>query len=190
MSPFAKDSTMLEGTICEKKSPQLKDSACLAISLTCEVSAEGCATPAPGLIRLATSSPITSAPEETISKYISAFVIKNQGNAAFTNGLNLIKEGVILYQGIKFTADINELGKWNSELTIFLSTEHLFNALGFNGILYQQIFDDFDKLVSEINFSGTFILMVPDQRKFMFSGVITNELNVISSSVTLIIASL
>lgn len=91
---------------------------------------------------------------EKYSKYISAFVIKNQGNAAFTNGLNLIKEGVILYQGIKFTADINELGKWNTELTIFLSTEHLFNALGFNGLLYQQIFDDFDKLVSEINFSN------------------------------------
>ncbi len=91
---------------------------------------------------------------EKYSKYISAFVIKNQGNLEFTNGLNLIKEGVILYQGIKFTADINELGKWNTELTIFLSTEHLFNALGFNGILYQQIFDDFYKLVSEINFSN------------------------------------
>jgi hypothetical protein len=91
---------------------------------------------------------------EKYSNYISAFVIKNQGNAEFTNGLNLIKEGVILYQGIKFTADINELGKWNTELTIFLSTEHLFNSLGFNGILYQQIFDDFYNLVSEINFSN------------------------------------
>ena len=61
---------------------------------------------------------------------------------------------MILYQGIKFTADINELGKWNSELSIFLSTEHLFNSLGYNGLLFKQIFDDFYNLVREINTSG------------------------------------
>lgn len=88
------------------------------------------------------------------SKYISAFVIKNQSDSEFTSNLNLIREGVILYQGIKFTADINELGKWNSELTIFLSTEHLFSSLGFNGLLYKQIFDDFYNLVREINVSA------------------------------------
>jgi hypothetical protein len=36
-------------------------------------------------------------------------------------------------------------------LTIYLGTEHLFNALGYNGILYKEIFDDFNKLVFEIN---------------------------------------
>lgn len=41
------------------------------------------------------------------SKYISAFIIKNQSNFEFTNNLNLIREGIILYQGIKYTADIN-----------------------------------------------------------------------------------
>lgn len=91
---------------------------------------------------------------EKYSKYISAFIIKNQSNFEFTNNLNLIREGVILYQGIRYTADINELGKWNSELTIFLSTEHLFNSLGFNGLLYKQIFDDFYNLVREINISS------------------------------------
>lgn len=88
------------------------------------------------------------------SKLISTFVIKNKNNQNFRDNLNLIQEGVILYQGIRYTADINELGKWNTELTIFLSTEHLFSALGYNGILFQQIFDDFHKLVSEINFSN------------------------------------
>lgn len=91
---------------------------------------------------------------EKYSKYISAFVVKNQNNLTFTDNLNLIREGIILYQGIRYTADINELGKWNTELTIFLSTEHLFNALGYNGLLYKQIFDDFKELVDEINFSN------------------------------------
>ncbi len=85
------------------------------------------------------------------SSLISAFVIKKQDDIQFTQNLNLIREGVILYQGIRFTADLNELGKWRTELKIFLSTEHLFNALGYNGSLFQQIFDDFYNLVLEIN---------------------------------------
>lgn len=88
---------------------------------------------------------------DTYSNHISAFVIKNEQNKDFKGTLNLIKEGVILYQGINFTADLNDLGKWNTNLTIYLSTEHLFNALGYNGVLFKEIFDDFYKLVSEIN---------------------------------------
>jgi hypothetical protein len=88
------------------------------------------------------------------SKVISAFLIKNKENEDFKKNLNLIKEGLILYQGIRYTADLNELGRWNSELTIFLSTEHLFNALGYNGVLYRQVFDDFYKLVSTINLAS------------------------------------
>jgi hypothetical protein len=85
------------------------------------------------------------------SNYISAFVVLNEQNDEFKNALNIIREGVILYQGINFTADINELGKWNSEITLYLNTEHLFNSLGYNGILFKEIFDDFHKLVYEIN---------------------------------------
>lgn len=90
----------------------------------------------------------------TSDKYfrlISAFIIKNQNNSKFQECLNLIREGLILYQGIRFTADLNELGKWKNDLVIYISTEHLFNALGYNGTLFKQIFDDFHKLVSEIN---------------------------------------
>ncbi|MES2132463.1 MAG: hypothetical protein V4506_08935 [Bacteroidota bacterium] len=85
------------------------------------------------------------------SDYISAFIVKNENNAEFKANLNIIKEGLILYQGINFTADLNELGKWNTELTIFLNTEHLFGGLGYNGLLFQEIFNDFLTLVNEIN---------------------------------------
>jgi hypothetical protein len=88
------------------------------------------------------------------SNHISAFVIINQDKIGFKDSLNGIKEGVILYQGIKYTADINELGKWNTDLTIYLNTEHLFSALGYNGLLFQEIFNDFLKLVNEINISN------------------------------------
>lgn len=85
------------------------------------------------------------------SELISAFVVSNQNNSNFTNNLNSIREGIILYQGLSYTADLNELGKWGTDLDIFLAPEHLFNALGYNGILFKEIFDDFYNLVSDIN---------------------------------------
>lgn len=85
------------------------------------------------------------------TQYIGSFVITRQNNRDFIEGLNSIKEGLILYAGIRYTGDLNDLGTWNNEFTIFLDTEILFNAVGYNGILYQQIFDDFFGLVKEIN---------------------------------------
>jgi len=91
---------------------------------------------------------------EKYSNYISAFIIQNEGNSDFVQSLNLIREGLILYQGIRYTADVNELGKWDTDLVLYLNTECLFNALGYNGILFKEIFDDFYKLVTEINSSS------------------------------------
>lgn len=88
---------------------------------------------------------------EKYSNLISAYVLLKEKDNNFRELLNTIKEGLILYQGINYTADINQLGSWNNDLTIYLGTEHLFNALGYNGILYKEIFEDFYKLVFEIN---------------------------------------
>lgn len=48
---------------------------------------------------------------------------------------------------------MNELGHWRNDLIIFLDTEHLFSAVGFNGLLYKQIFDDLLTLVRDVNHS-------------------------------------
>jgi hypothetical protein len=82
---------------------------------------------------------------------ISSFIIHN--NNGENDCLNQIKEGLILYNGLcdSETEDINQLGSWKNELTIYLSTEHLFNSVGYNGDVYKEIFDDFKNLVNEIN---------------------------------------
>ncbi|WP_293782704.1 hypothetical protein [uncultured Pedobacter sp.] len=85
------------------------------------------------------------------SELIGAFVVSNQNNTDFTNNLNSIREGIILYQGLSYTADLNELGKWDTDLDIFLAPEHLFNALGYNGVLFKEIFDDLYNLINDIN---------------------------------------
>lgn len=84
-------------------------------------------------------------------KYISAFIIKNQQDIDFMRNLDAIKEGVVLYTGLLYNINANEIGFWNTELTIFLSTRILFNFMGFNGDVYQKRFDDFLALIEEIN---------------------------------------
>jgi hypothetical protein len=88
---------------------------------------------------------------EEYSDLISAFIVTNEKDIYFKEILNSVREGLILYQGINYTDNISQLGHWNTELTIYLSTEHLFSCIGFNGVLYQEIFEDFFKLVLEIN---------------------------------------
>lgn len=82
---------------------------------------------------------------------ISSFIVSKENNSNTQEILTSIKEGVILYQGITYTDNINELGSWKNKLTIYLATEHLFSAVGYNEELYQEIFSDFLSLVNEIN---------------------------------------
>jgi len=87
-------------------------------------------------------------------EYISSFVIRNQGDKDFFKKINTIREGVILYSGLKYTNDsyiLNQFGNWRKELNIFLDTEIIFHLAGYNGELYKQFAEDFMKFVSEIN---------------------------------------
>lgn len=90
---------------------------------------------------------------EPYTEEISEYIIQKSQDKEFAKRLNLVKEGVVLYTGVRYTADLNELGKWKKPLTIFLDTEILFHFLGFNGDVYKSISDDFIKLTKEINSS-------------------------------------
>lgn len=85
------------------------------------------------------------------TQYISAFILKGKQDTNFTSQLNTIKEGVVLYTGIKYTSNLNELGSWKTELTIYVETEILFHFAGYNGQLFEILFNDFFSLVKEIN---------------------------------------
>lgn len=85
------------------------------------------------------------------SDYISAFIVKEKQNRDFNKQLNTVKEGVVLYTGLKYNSSLNELGSWNTELTIFLEMEILFHFAGYNGQLFQILFNDLFSLIKEIN---------------------------------------
>ena len=91
---------------------------------------------------------------ESVTKYeeyISAFVVSKQDDLEFAKKLNTIKEGVVLYSGIQYNDNVNELGRWNSPLTLYLEQDVIFHLAGYNGELYQHLFEDFYNLVEEIN---------------------------------------
>lgn len=91
-----------------------------------------------------------SSNEDQFTPAISSFIVERGATLSDKDVLNEIKEGIILYQGITYSESINEAEQWN-DLTIFLATEHLFNAVGYNTRLYKDIFDDFISLVNQIN---------------------------------------
>ncbi|KAF0234323.1 MAG: hypothetical protein FD177_879 [Desulfovibrionaceae bacterium] len=89
---------------------------------------------------------------ESYSEYISKFVLHNKDDVQFQSDLNEIREGMILYSGITYDKP-TEVGFWNDELTLFLDQEILFNCYGLNGDLFKSYFEDFYRLVNEINVS-------------------------------------
>ena len=84
---------------------------------------------------------------------ISHFLLANAETVEFKKKLNSIEEGLILYEGIKYSSELSSLGQWRGDLVVFLDTEHLFSATGLNGILFKKVFDDFYSLVQEVNHS-------------------------------------
>ncbi|MGM9476506.1 hypothetical protein ACS5PU_08745 [Pedobacter sp. GSP4] len=84
-------------------------------------------------------------------EYITSYILKKEADFEFKRQLNLIREGVILYTGIKYNNNINDFGNWRTEITIFIDTEILFHIAGFNGELYQKLAVDFLNYVREIN---------------------------------------
>lgn len=77
------------------------------------------------------------------SEFVSAFIISKQNEKDFKAQLNNIKEGVVLYTGIKYNSNINEIGVWIKPLTIYIDTEILFHFSGYNGELCKSLFLDF-----------------------------------------------
>ncbi|WJG09388.1 hypothetical protein [Aliiglaciecola sp. LCG003] len=88
---------------------------------------------------------------DKLANEIANFIITYESESGFKDKLDRIEEGLILYTGIRYSPDLSTLGSWRGNLTIFLDSEHLFNAAGLNGTLYKSLFDDFNDLVCEVN---------------------------------------
>lgn len=81
---------------------------------------------------------------------ITQYIIEHENDESFNTALDDIKEGAIIYQGIRYSEQANQ-DTWKTDTVLFLDMEYLFNSYGLNGIIYKEYFYDFYKLVKEIN---------------------------------------
>ena len=73
--------------------------------------------------------------------YFADFLLNNKDR--YSSLLQTIKEGLILYEGFKYK--VYE-AKIPNKLVLFLDTEIIFSAMGYNGELYKKKFDEFYNL--------------------------------------------
>ena len=91
--------------------------------------------------------------KETDFKYfidINQYIVKHEKDCAFQKALDAVKEGMIIYHGIRYSETSNAQ-TWKDNTVFFLDMEYLFNACGINGTFYEECFYDFYNLVKEIN---------------------------------------
>lgn len=85
------------------------------------------------------------------SDLVSAFIIKKSKDNSIYEELNLIREGVTILKGIRYTPEINNDVPWRKELTIYLDAEHLFSVYGYNGDVYKKLMTDLIDLIKSVN---------------------------------------
>lgn len=85
------------------------------------------------------------------AEYISVFILNNKKNNEFTQQLNQIKEGIIIYIGISYNSNMNNIDMIDTGLNIYLEMEILFHMAGYNGVLFQTLFEEFYSIITEIN---------------------------------------
>lgn len=96
--------------------------------------------------------------EYTAGKFtdeINEFILAKQDQQEFLHTLNQIKEGFILYSGICWCEELNELGTWKKPLTLYFDMDIIFYLAGYSGEIYQTIIKELYGLVREINVVAT-----------------------------------
>ena len=84
--------------------------------------------------------------------YFTEFLNKN--NEKYKKMLQTIKEGLILYDGLKYNIYNAKRVKHNPKIILFLDTEILFSAIGYNEQMYEKKFRDFYDLVCKYDIDG------------------------------------
>lgn len=67
------------------------------------------------------------------------------------NILNQIKEGFVIYDGICWSDNLNELGNWKHPITLYYDMDIIFYMAGYSGSIYKNIYDEMQGLIQEIN---------------------------------------
>jgi hypothetical protein len=89
------------------------------------------------------------------SNEISSFLVAFKDGNPISAPLDSILEGVVSYTGVTFDTPASSSSRWTTEMNVYLDTEIIFHMAGYNGMLYQKLFNDFYSFVEEINNDST-----------------------------------
>ena len=92
--------------------------------------------------------------EPEIKGIISKFILDNSSNSEITEALLKLESGILIHTGLKKT---NLTKSFEKEIILFLDTEILFNAVGYNGEIYENEFKILYDLVKEANSKKKYI---------------------------------
>lgn len=83
--------------------------------------------------------------------YISAYIIRMGADPVCKQKLDSMRQGNLLYTGLRYDMATGNLKKWDRKLYLFLETDVLFYAAGIAGERYQQLFGEFFRYLREMN---------------------------------------
>lgn len=90
-------------------------------------------------------------PDDIVNK-ISEFVFKsNNEGKEYDIILNQIKEGFVIYDGICWSDNLNELGNWKYPITLYYNMDIIFYMAGYSGTIFKNVYDEMHELIKEIN---------------------------------------
>ena len=85
------------------------------------------------------------------TRYFHEFILSLEKDASMMKTLKEVKEGILLYEGIRYSSDLGQVGSWNSNMNLVLDTEILFAIGGYNSSMYQEMYTELDSYLNEIN---------------------------------------
>lgn len=88
---------------------------------------------------------------EKYSRFFAEFILSIEEKDELREILKNVKEGTLIYEGIRYSDSIAERGSWTSTLNIVCDTEILFAIGGYNSTLLKDLYKDLEKYVKEIN---------------------------------------
>lgn len=85
------------------------------------------------------------------SRLFNQYVLSKEKDEERMDIINNIREGILVYEGVRYCSNVTEVGSWKTEINIFLDTEMLFAASGIGNTYNAELFDDLRKYIKEIN---------------------------------------
>lgn len=88
---------------------------------------------------------------DEFSLLISRYIMSISVDENYMSIINRIREGALIYEGICYSSDLSEVGKWKANLNIYLEQEILFYIAGYNGEIHKSLYHQLLEYIDEIN---------------------------------------